>query len=194
MNKKKICPLKKQILNLTFIMTKRVFLSFILILFFFAGCKQRPCNTTNCDNAGIVTFDGGDCYCDCPLSTRGVNCQINLMDSLAGVYTLDDRCQSGNSISTENLIRTDSNYFDLKSLGNMPNPANTCPIRIKILIDKAIIDSQFVCNDANVTDGYLIYGDGKVDYVLHTLTINYYITHLMGASNQIDTCAVYFTK
>jgi hypothetical protein len=76
----------------------------------------------------------------------------------------------------------------------MPNPANTCPIRIKILIDKAIIDSQFVCNDANVTDGYLIYGDGKVDYVLHTLTINYYITHLMGASNQIDTCAVYFTK
>jgi hypothetical protein len=193
-NKKKICPLKKQILNLTFIMTKRVFLSFILILIFFAGCKQRPCNTTNCDNAGIVTFDGGDCYCDCPLSTRGANCQINLMDSLAGLYTLDDRCTSGSNVSIENLIRSDSNCFDLSSLGNMPSPYNVCPIRIKVSKDKAIIDSQFVCNDASITDGYLIYGHGKVDYDLHTLAINYYITHLMGGSNQIDTCTVYLIK
>jgi len=175
-------------------MLKRVYLFFILLFLLFTNCKQRPCGKTSCDNAGIVTFDGGDCYCDCPLSTRGLNCQVNLMDSLAGVYTLDDRCQSGNSISTEDLIRTDSNYFDLKSLGNMPLPASACPVRIKILMDKVIIDSQFVCNNADVTDSYLIYGNGKVDYVKFTLTINYYITHLMGGSNQIDTCAVYLMK
>ncbi len=175
-------------------MTKRVYLFFILLFLLFTNCKQRPCSNTDCDNAGIVTFDSGDCYCDCPLSTRGVNCQINLIDSLAGIYTLDDRCTSGSGISIENLIRSDSNYFELKSLGNMPIPYNACPTRIKVLIDKAIIDSQFVCNNADVTDSYLIYGNGEVDYVMHTLTINYKITHLMGGSNQIDTCVVYLKK
>ena len=175
-------------------MLKRFYQSFILLLLVFTGCKQIPCGKTNCDNAGIVTYDEGNCYCDCPLSTRGINCQINLIDSLAGSYTVDDRCISGNTMSIENLTRSDSNYFDIKSLGNLPVPYNACLTRIKILDDKAIIDSQYLCNDASVTDGFLIYGLGKVDYVNFTLTINYYITHLMGASNQIDTCTVYLTK
>ena len=173
---------------------KRFFIIFILLSFVFTACRDIPCRDTLCDNSGIITFDQGDCYCRCPPSTRGLNCTINLTDSIEGTYAVYDTFLSGASVSNDNLVRTDSNIFRIVGLGNSPIPYNNCAVNLKINGEQILIDSQFLCNNSNITDAYLIYGSGFINYDLYVFNVNYYITHLMGTSNQIDTCVVYFKK
>jgi hypothetical protein len=175
-------------------MIERILLFFITSSLFLASCKDVPCKDTNCANAGIITYDQGNCYCSCPLSTRGDDCEINLMDSVAGMYSIADTCISGISNYSETMTRVDSNVFSVLSIGNAPTPYDHCPVRIEILAEKALIDSQYLCNNSNINDAYLIYGKGLINYDLFSLKIDYYITHLMGSSNQIDTCRVFLKK
>jgi hypothetical protein len=122
-------------------------------------------------------------------STKGDFCEINLVDSLSGNYIQIDSC---NLIeSTKMITQVDSSHFNVLNLGNYICGSGNYTLQLNILDTIIRIDSQQVCGTPG---SYLFFGKGSVNYMTKKLNIKYYVRHLSGGGNQIDTCKVYYNK
>ena len=153
------------------------------------SCNQKPCEDISCLNKGIKIFDTDNCYCNCLNSTRGNNCEINLIDSIEGYYNETDDCTLNTRI---NLIsRVDSSHFKIRDLASIICSSGIYYVSIEVKDTLVNIDSQYVCP---LGANYLIYGSGTIDYITNKINVNYYLNYSVGGSNLIDSCEVFYEK
>lgn len=162
---------------------------FTISLIVLYSCVQKPCDDISCLNKGVKLFDTNKCSCECLTSTRGNNCEINLVDSLEGAYLETDSCSLISS--NKNIVRIDSSYFEVSNLANITCSSGSYLVHFSVIDTIVKMDSQYICPSSS---NYLIFGNGQVDYINKKINIKYYLSYFVGISNQIDTCHVFYDK
>lgn len=172
----------------------RIVLLIVLIHALVVSCNKKPCEKVQCANSGVLVFEDKKCSCECPSSATGKNCEISLIDSLNGYFSLFDSCSGATSSRFFDQDSSNKKRFTLRDLGNFSCSAGSYDIALKIDTTYVKIDSQRICSVAGLYDGYLIWGAGRVDYNSWKINLTYYASYSVSGSNIKDTCFIRLFK
>lgn len=155
-----------------------VLVSFIVTGFAFmnTGCSTDPCEDVVCQNGGVPTESGDDCFCDCPSGYEGETCEIEWATKFLGTFNGNDDC----GFTYESTItREELTKIRISNAGGFQNSIT------------ANLTSATAFDIPNQTDagGRVWSGSGSISN--GTVTLSYVVTFSDGGS---DSCTVTYTK
>ena len=59
------------------------------------SCTSDPCKDTTCENAGVPTEDGEDCFCLCATGYEGATCGTLVRAKFVGTFNAAETCGTG---------------------------------------------------------------------------------------------------
>jgi hypothetical protein len=189
----KFLPLLQRIVMMVKRNFPQILIYALTISLLFCACHKKPCESTSCLNAGILTYQDGRCYCDCPSSTKGEHCEISLLDSLAGTYHLADSCAG--TYRSISLVRdsVNKNYFWIKNMGEYSCSADYY-VSFHADTSYARIDTQIICAVPSVYGGYQMSGNGKIYFTDYHIVLSYISNYVLAGSNRTDNCTVVLSR
>lgn len=139
------------------------------------SCTKDPCKDTTCENSGVPTEDGDDCFCLCPTGYEGTTCGTLVRAKFIGTFNAAETCTSGNDTYSITIAAVTSD--DKK-------------VTVLNLYNAGILVNGDVNSDGGITIPNQAFGSGTIS---GTISSTGAVTYTVAAGGASDGCSFTIT-